>query len=273
MRAVRRFCIPERVPAGPARTATGRVRLQAGAGASDPRRRFRQSPQPKVVFCQNPYYAHRGLREARCYREFGVDELIVAGRAVYDFCNRRFPALRVSVIPVMVDTEVFKVQSEKRLQIAYSPRKRPLEAAIIQDLFWSLHPEFQSIPWVPIADQTEAVVAQNLSESAVFLSLCRLEGCPLSILEAFASGCLVAGFLGWGGRDYASGCNGYWAKEDDCMDCAEQLGRAVTTVTSNNSLYTEIVSLAHSDARRYGLKRFEDRLLGFWKGYLSRHFA
>jgi len=117
---------------------------------------------------------------------------------VAEFCRRRFPALPTVVVPVFVDRRLFHFQAEKRLQIAFSPRKRPMEAAFIRDLFCADHPEFRNIPWVEIAGVSEHKVADILKHSAIYLSLCRFEALPLSILEAFVCGCVTAGFTGFG---------------------------------------------------------------------------
>ena len=61
----------------------------------------------------------------------------------------------------------------------------------------------------------------------VFLSLSRLEGFGLTPLEAMASGCVVAGFTGIGGREYAIPDNGFWADEDDFPACVAGLAKAV----------------------------------------------
>jgi len=40
-----------------------------------------------------------------------------------------------------------------------------------------------------------------------------------------ACGCVVAGFTGFGAREFATTQNGFWAEEDDCLECAGQLAR------------------------------------------------
>jgi glycosyltransferase involved in cell wall biosynthesis len=48
----------------------------------------------------------------------------------------------------------------------------------------------------------EHEVAERLRSCAVFLSFGHPEGCPLPPLEAMASGCVVVGYHGRGGREY-----------------------------------------------------------------------
>ena len=55
---------------------------------------------------------------------------------------------------------------------------------------------------VAIDGLPEHEVAKRLAECAIFLSFGYPEGCPLPPLEAMASGCVVVGYHGWGGREY-----------------------------------------------------------------------
>ena len=229
---------------------------------------FGSWPNRKVVFCQNQFLAHRGLAGAGCYSSFGVTDILAEGRHVVDFCERRFPRLRIHSVPVYVDTDVFRCSERKRLQIAYAPRKRPLEAEVIRDLFRADQLEHRDIPWVPIADCTEGEVASILANSTHYLALCRFEAFPLSILEAFASGCIVAGFTGFGARNYTTSDNGFWAEEDNCLDCATQLGKAVSTVIRGANAYHEMVNASISVTRRFSRSWFSDRVLQFWNQFL-----
>jgi glycosyltransferase involved in cell wall biosynthesis len=234
-------------------------------------RHFRSWPNAKIVFCQNQFMVHRGLAGARCYSDYGVGEIIAVGRHVVDYCERRFPGLRTELVPVFVDGEMFRFSPQKRLQIAFSPRKRPMEAEFIKDLFRAENPQWSDVPWIPIAGMSEADVARALRESAVYLALCRFEACPLTILEAFSCGCLVAGFHGFGARDYVTASNGYWAVEDDCLDATVQLARAMQTATAKTSSHSDIASAAITDARRYNRKRLEEKLVAYWSGFFGRH--
>ena len=104
------------------------------------------------------------------------------------------------------------------MQIACTPRKLPVEMAFIRDLFWTRNPDFRRFPWLEIRDVDESQGGGDPAQRAVDLSLCRMESCPLTILEAMACGCVTAGFTGLGGREYTTMRNGFWADEDDCID-------------------------------------------------------
>ena len=144
-----------------------------------------------------------------------------------------------------------------------------MEAAFIQDLFRAENPQFRSIPWVQISGVPEEKVATILKDSAVYLSLSRFEAVGLSILEALASGCVVAGFTGFGARDYTTASNGYWAAEDDCLDCVDQLTRAVGLVTEGGAMYRHMLEAANITASYYSHERFAKQLVEFWRSFLA----
>jgi len=226
----------------------------------------------KVVFCQNPFMVIRGLGGARDYAEFGVGGILCAGRYVADYCQLRFPSLPLAIVPVYVDHELFRFQgspNQKKLQIAYTPRKRPFEMAVIRDLCLARHPEFHAIPWIKINGVSEAQVAATLNETAVYLALCRFEASGLTILEAMASGCVVAGFTGQGGRQYTHARNGFWTEEDDCFACAEALAQAVRLATEGGPRYRDVLEAALDSTRPYSRPRMAKGLVEFWEAFLK----
>lgn len=230
---------------------------------------FATRPNRKIVFCQNHYLACRGLAGQADYAEYGVSAIMAEGRHAAEFCRRRFPALPVSLVPVVLDLKTFCFEASKQLQIAFSPRKRPLEATCIRDLFASAGPPFSSIPWVEITGKSEREVAAILRRSAIYLSLARFESVGLSTLEAMACGCVVAGFTGQGAREYTHENNGFWAAEDDCVACTDQLIRATRMVIAGGPPHSDMLEAAHLTAQYYSRERLRRRLVEFWQRFLA----
>ena len=233
---------------------------------------FLSWPNRKLVFCQNQFMVVRGLGGLggwRDYREAGISGILCEGRYVANFCQMRFPSLPIAMVPVAVDLTLFRPRPEKKLQIAFAPHKRPKEAAFIWDLFCANHPQFASIPWVEICGARESQVAEILGDSAVCLALCRFESFSMTILEALACGCTTVGFTGFGARQFTTVRNGFWAEEDDCMQCADLLGQAVRMVTTGGPRYTDLLSAAHDTASCYGREQLARSVVDFWKKYLA----
>jgi len=232
-------------------------------------RRFASWPNHKVVFCQNQFMVRRGLGGQRDYADFGVRHVICPTELVAAFCRRRCPQQNILLAPYGIDGQLFYPRRPKGLHIAFAPRKRPAEAAFIRDLFQADNPSWAPIPWVPVDKLSESEVARILGESLLYLSLARFEAFGLLALEALASGCVVAGFTGFGGRDYATSGNGFWAGEDDCLDAVDQLSRATRLAVEGGDRHRYLVDNAQRTAAFYSYDHFVRQLSECWRDILG----
>ncbi|MEJ6023195.1 hypothetical protein [Ramlibacter sp. PS4R-6] len=227
-------------------------------------------PNRKFVFCQSPWYVHEGLGTRASYADYGVEQVLCTSHSVMLYCRERFPGLPVAYTPPMIDVALFAPRA-KKMQVAVIPRKRPVEAGVIADLLRHRYPKLSSsVTWVVIQNATEAQVAQAMGESAVFLSLARMEAHSLTTLEAMSSGAVVAGFCGVaGGDDTATPANGFWAAEEDVFGCVEQLARAIDLVMRGGMAYEALVGEARATAARYSREASGARLAAFWRDKLG----
>jgi len=151
------------------------------------------------------------------------------------------------------------------------PRKRPNEFRAIADLFRAAYPQHRSLNWLFLHQASEAQVAKVMGQSAVFLSLARLEAHGMTTLEAMASGCIVAGFTGVAsGTDTATARNGFWAAEDDLGGCVDQLARAVQLAIDKDAAFEAMVEEGRRTAYEYRREEAARRLLDFWRAYLAQ---
>jgi hypothetical protein len=232
--------------------------------------RFAAWPARKLVFCQNPYFVPDGLRGRASYAEFGVTGLLCPSHTVVRYCRQRFPQLPAAYTPYFIDHQRFACPDSKTLQIACMPRKRGLELRFIHDLFRAAHPQFAGIEWLVLQDATERQVADTLGRSAVYLSLARLEAHAMTVLEAMACGCLVAGFSGVaGGSDSATAANGLWAAEDDLIACTDRLAQAVQWALEQGPAYQGLVASARRTALGWRREESAALLLAFWGRWLG----
>jgi hypothetical protein len=190
--------------------------------------------------------------------------LIAVGEGIAGLLRRAYPAAAVEVVPAFADERVFRPGAARQDAVACIPRKRQLEAAAIQALLRRFHPEHRGLAWRPIEQAAEAEVAQIMGSSTLFLSLSRLEGLGLTPLEAMASGCVVAGFTGIGGREYATPENGVWVEEDDCEAAAEALARAADLVRAGGKALAARREAGFETARRWSYAAFRARLEEVW---------
>jgi glycosyltransferase involved in cell wall biosynthesis len=159
----------------------------------------------------------------------------------------------------------------KKMQVAFMPDKRPKEWPLVRDLLAYRHPRWARIPWVPIRQVSRKACAQVMAESAVFASFSYLEGLGLPPLEAMASGCLVCGFDGHGGADYANAGNGLWVREGDHAGFADALAQALaaTQGAASNSAVQQLRAGGFTTTIRYSQARFERELIRAWQAILG----
>jgi len=188
---------------------------------------FKDWPQRKVIYSQNHFYGSLALKNVSSFADYGATHAICCSHTTLDHMIWRHPTIKPFLVPCGIDTGLFKPAPSKTKTILYMPRKRPVEAVFIRDVFRYAYPEYADWVWQEIEGKTETETAAMMGEAKVFLALSRMESLGLTPLEAMASGCIVAGFTGIGGQEYATPANGFWAPEDDFKECANQLRHAL----------------------------------------------
>ena len=233
-------------------------------------RQFGMLPQRKVVFCQNHFYAASqgvGLLPQDEAQRYG--DYMACSQTAANWLARFMPHRSIEVVPAFADERFFK-PAAKTLSIACSPGKRPLEFRAIQTMLRRLHTGTAPWRWAVIQDKSESEVAAIMGEATIFLSLSRLEGLGMTTLEAMASGCVVVGFTGLGGLEYAVPTNGFWIEEDDVVACAEALARAMALVEGEQAVLARMRAAARATASRYSHARFLAALDAFWSDRVTR---
>jgi hypothetical protein len=217
----------------------------------------------KYIFCQNHFYIFKGLQKDNTWADLGISDVFCSSEIISKFLQSTFDYEEVPVIHCAINLELFK-QRKKKLQIAYMPRKRPSELDFIRNLFNRLYKQYKDVPWICIDKVNEVKVAEILSESAIFLSTSLYEGFGLPPIEAMACGCIVVGFHGGGGLEYASSENGYWCEEGNIIECVRTLGHVVSIIDNNDKEANKIRNQALKKADEYTFERQEKELINFW---------
>jgi glycosyltransferase involved in cell wall biosynthesis len=218
------------------------------------------TPARKVMFCQNQYYMLSYRIDANGYRQLGFSHFIVPGEITKRALVSILKLPEVSVVPNFVDRELFHPR-EKAIQITTVPRKwaahagYPGHADLLQIILAQKYPSLRGVPWLPLENKSEHEVAEIMGRSAIFLALCYMEACPLAPLEAMAAGCLIVGYHGYGGLEYASRENGIWMSPEYLEQVADALAAAITGLQRGDAGLAGIRDAGMATAARFNRQR------------------
>lgn len=220
----------------------------------------------KVIFCQNPYYFFTYQPSRQNLEEWGVRRILApgayAGRMLQTVLGLETPP---AVTSPVVDGSVFRPRT-KKLQIVVAHWKwrqqEPLPdyAQVIFQMLILKYPQFADVSRVSLQEKSEDEVAVLLGESAVCLSLGRLESLGVMALEAMASECIVVGYHGGGGQDYATPQNGFWHSPEDMEGVVDSLATALSGFMTGNPAVMKKVEQGRLTARAYGPQRVSEQL-------------
>ena len=164
---------------------------------------------PKVIFNQNAFYTF-GL-EGRCeestlelYQHTDIKGVVTVSEDSHNLLVRGcgVAADRCHVVLNGIDPSLFHAPALKLRRIVFMGRKHAdhLRKVI---LMARRRPTLARYGFKELPRLKHEEVAQELREALLFLSCGHPEGFGLPLAEAIASGCLVVGYHGLGGRDFA----------------------------------------------------------------------
>ncbi len=223
----------------------------------------------KIIHCQNPHYLFHSFDSIQALQMHGFQEIISCSRFTEQMMRQfGFTGTIYTVHPAISDVFFRDENVRKKLQIAYMPRKRAIESQFISGLFRSQHPTLKSIEWVRIENKTRQECARILKDSAIFASFGFLEGLGLPPLEAMASDCIVVGFHGLGGTEYATAKNGFWVQEGNYFDFVRQVFLALQAA-QDPAWKASILLEGRKTAEIFRRESFEKNLLATWRDLLG----
>ena len=220
-----------------------------------------------VIHNQNPFYTFRGFPTLSAMNEFPLSGGLCCSKFTRDMLSTWGSKIDWQVVrPKVLEVFASAPQLEKKRQIAYMPRKRSQDVALLRGVFSSMYPEHAGVPWVEIKDMSRMQVANVLSESLIFLSMSKNEGLGLPPLEAMASGCLVCGFHGEGGKEYASEHNGWWVAEGDVTNLSHGVNAALTASDDELKRRRQV---GRETSSKFNESRFVEDLSMAWRRLLN----
>ena len=225
----------------------------------------------RAVFCQNHHYIFNGIAPRASWADFGISEVLVSSEAIRDFVTDIF-GIAATHIPLSLDHSIFRrADGERKLQIAFMPRKGGHHIPFIRGILHHLAPDLDDFAWVEIDGRNEREVAGIMQQSAFFLSTSSREGFGLPPIEAMACGALVVGFKGGGGREYATDTNGFWVTDEDAIALSDRLRELMRSYRNepDDARWQSIREEGIATALRYSNKQEQRALIDFWTARAS----
>ena len=164
---------------------------------------------PKVIFNQNAFYSF-GLsgtcdhRTLDLYHHSDIQAVVTVSNdsrnLLVEGCG--IPAERCFALINGIDRQLFHAPAVTHRRVVFLGRKHVDHARKVA-LMASQHPKLKHLSFQELPRMQHEEVAVALQEALLFLSCGHPEGFGLPLAEAIACGCLVVGYHGLAGRDFA----------------------------------------------------------------------
>mgnify|MGYP003608191358 CR=1 FL=1 len=233
------------------------------------------SDMQKVIFNQNCYYTFNNctsidLKKEPVYLNQNFLASIVVSEDSKNYLESTFPKSTTHRIHLGINTDKFSYnKATKKKQIAFMPRK--LGDDIIQILnILKIRNNLKNWNFVPIDNNTEDEVAEILNESLIFLSLNHKEGFGLPPAEAMASGCIVIGYAGQGGKEYFNPDFSFKIDDGDVIQFVNKIEEIALNLEKNDVQIIKMPQYATNYIlTNYNLKKEEESIVSTWNKILK----
>jgi len=232
-----------------------------------------QTPTParKVMFCQNQFYLFSLNITAEQYTKLGFTHVVVPSRVCKHALESVQKLPNVSVIPPFIDPEFSS--RKKIMRIATAPGKYGgcagvlAHAPLLRNMLGLKYPHLRAVPWDFVENLPAGEVVKIFGRAAIFLSLSKMEALGLTTLEAMASGCIVVGYRGIGGFEYATRRNGFWFSPEQLDEVVDALARVIEELGRDNARLRAVQKAAIATAAQFNRQETK-RALGSFYGSL-----
>lgn len=206
-------------------------------------------PAKKIVFCQNWYYILNALQPGQTWQSLGIGDCLSVSQWQTNYIQAIMRGMRCKNVVGSIDPEVFfppESMLDKKPVVAFYPsRDGGTKAANVIKTFYLLFPHFKWIQFRQLGGMPTEDYAAVLRESAFYVHFDEYSSWGTAPIEAWRSGCLLAGWHGEGGMEYMRPVNqsgdkdkpqgNTWlAPNGDIVKLALQIGNMIETFITNS---------------------------------------
>lgn len=223
----------------------------------------------KVVLNQNCYLTFNGYSFQRDrlitpYRHSDVLATLINSEDGEEYLRHAFPDLPLARFRLSIDPQVFSYNAEKKKQICFSQIKNKSDALQVINIlkFRGVLRDYELAPFINVPQRE---VARICRESLIFLSFGYPEGFGLPAAEAMASGCVVIGFHGGGGKEFFRPEFSYPIQQGDIIQFARTVEQVIKDYeTSPDSVLAKGRMAADYISDRYSPEKEEVEVHDAW---------
>ena len=186
----------------------------------------------KVIYNQNHFYTFDNAPADGYVDWQPLPSVWTSSRTSQEVLARLHPRLPVRIVPYSVDHDLFAPAQRRERKVAWMPRKRGREGALLGALF-AADERFADVTLISIDGRTEAETAAELATTSVFVALGHEEGFGLPIVEALAAGCAVVGYAAGGGAELFAAPGTYQVTDADVLAIVEQVAALLAAPPSD----------------------------------------
>ncbi|WP_446811759.1 glycosyltransferase [Methylomonas sp. 2BW1-5-20] len=229
----------------------------------------------KVILNQNCYLTFNGYsfnkdRLISPYHHKDALATLVNSEDGALYLKHTFPNLPLYRFRLSIDPKRFKFQATKKKQLCFSRIKNQADAMQVINILkfrGALH-DFDIVPFINLP---QSEVAQIYQDSLLFLSFGYPEGFGLPAAEAMASGCVVIGFHGGGGKEFFNPEFSYPIEQGDILSFAKTVEEIIHSYNQNPEPILEKGRRAASYIHdTYSPELEEQEILAAWRSILEK---
>jgi Glycosyl transferases group 1 len=187
-----------------------------------------------------------------------------------DLLRLVYPDVHVGLVPLVIDSEVFRLGQEPRpRRIAFTTARRADDIAAMRHILRS-RGLLERWELVAISGRTEHETAEIMRSCPIFVSFSEHEGFGLPPAEAMASGCYVIGYPGVAGREFFHDTYCHPVAEQDLHALVRAVCEACALYEADPATLLDFGRVAsQAITSRYSVARQRQALIDFYGPMIS----